>query len=357
MKRIAVALNYSPYLKDNIFRTFNYADKHLCDYFQLIKKNVESRGDEIHTLDVYDNNDDIDIIIYVDFPMYPKIKDFKNRLKNSVKSLKYLYTGATSKRILYIWESPALNKQNWKNKNYKYFDYILSYSPIASEKYIYFQYTVSANTENIKYNDITINLYKTKKLCCMVASNKSSRIKNSGYKFRYNVIRYFENINDEFDLYGFGWESNYGILSLLKSIFRGKKYVFNQPKNYKGVISEKIELYSNYKFVFAIENLLDYKGYVTEKLIEVLLSESVPIYNGENIIGCQIPDDIYIDINKFSNLDELYKFIKLMDYETYFSYIYRKMRYIQSDEFKCFLHQNNVEKMIDIIYSRSSTNK
>ena len=88
-----------------------------------------------------------------------------------------------------------------------------------------------------------------------------------------------------------------------------ERYIFNDNSTYNDIAVQK---YSKYKFVLALENSIG-DGYITEKLINPLLANSIPIYAG--------PKDVFNIINKkriiyvydFNNIDLLIEYIHLID--------------------------------------------
>ena len=73
---------------------------------------------------------------------------------------------------------------------------------------------------------------------------------------------------------------------------------------------QPIEAYSNNKFCLALENKFR-EGYVTEKILNVFMSGSVPIYCGCSKTVKQIFNPkCFIDINDFDSVDECIHYIK-----------------------------------------------
>ncbi len=91
--------------------------------------------------------------------------------------------------------------------------------------------------------------------------------------------------------------------------FKDSRFVYNENQTYNDIA---VEIYSKYKFVLALENGIE-DGYITEKILNPLLANSIPIYAG--------PSDVFNIINKkriiyvydFKNTNELIDYIKLVD--------------------------------------------
>lgn len=120
-----------------------------------------------------------------------------------------------------------------------------------------------------------------------------------------------------------------------------KKYdreTYNSDETYNDIAVNK---YLEYKFVLALENSIK-NGYVTEKLINPILANSIPIYAG--------PKDIFEFINKkrviythdFPNYEELLKYIEIVDNDDYlYNQIINEPIFINN-----FLHLDNFESYI-----------
>jgi hypothetical protein len=74
--------------------------------------------------------------------------------------------------------------------------------------------------------------------------------------------------------------------------------------------------YTDYKFVLALENGIDV-GYLTEKLINPILANSIPIYAGPNDIFDIINKKRIIYIYDFENFDKLNEYIEKIDNNDY----------------------------------------
>ena len=77
-------------------------------------------------------------------------------------------------------------------------------------------------------------------------------------------------------------------------------------------VSDKIEFIKNYKFNLAIENCLDY-GYVTEKLIEGFIADTLPVYWGSDYVKEEFGTTGYININDFKDVSHALDYIKKVD--------------------------------------------
>lgn len=83
----------------------------------------------------------------------------------------------------------------------------------------------------------------------------------------------------------------------------------NNEKNWH---KSKIEYLSGYKFNIAFENS-NSDGYITEKLVDPFMANSVPIYWGSEGNILPFSKNALICANDFSNLNDLIKYVKYVD--------------------------------------------
>jgi len=87
----------------------------------------------------------------------------------------------------------------------------------------------------------------------------------------------------EFDMYGLGWHMN-----------DGYGWHINDSR-FKGPLVNKIDGIANYKYTIALENS-PVSGEVTEKFIDAILCNTIPIYNGNRDIEKYYPNSCeYLD--------------------------------------------------------------
>ena len=110
------------------------------------------------------------------------------------------------------------------------------------------------------------------KFCCMIVSNPKAKKR----------IDFFKN------------------LSKIKHVDSGGAVL----NNIGGRVKDKIDFIKDYKFVFAFENAM-YDGYTTEKILEPLLVNSIPIYWGNNLLANDFNSEKYIHYNDFLSEDLL----------------------------------------------------
>lgn len=149
--------------------------------------------------------------------------------------------------------------------------------------------------------------WKDRKQLVMVSSNKHYRgiqdppldspsynraIETQLHDHRYQGIGYFKP-RGSLDLFGQGW-----------------------PPEIAPACEDKLKTIRSYKFSLCLENG-QYPGYVTEKLIDCLVAEVVPLYLGAPDIHDYFPSDSFIDLRQFTSWSQLQDLMDQMSEETW----------------------------------------
>lgn len=120
------------------------------------------------------------------------------------------------------------------------------------------------------------------KFMSLIVSQKSLMALGEGYKYRLDILTYILNSNLPIDIYG----------RICKSINKEDERIKGEFKDY--------EPYENYQFHICIENFRT-NAYVSEKVINPLLTNTTPIY-----LGCRNIDKYFGDnvIQMSGNLNQ-----------------------------------------------------
>jgi hypothetical protein len=97
-------------------------------------------------------------------------------------------------------------------------------------------------------------------------------------------------------------------LSKYKQVASGGKV----RNNVGGRVPDKVKFISDYKFNIAFENS-SHPGYATEKLMEALITNTIPIYWGDPKIGNDFNAKAFINCHDFESMDEVIEHIKKVD--------------------------------------------
>lgn len=121
---------------------------------------------------------------------------------------------------------------------------------------------------------------KKEKFCCMVVSNPNAKER---IDFFYQLSEY-------------------------KKVDSGGKYL----NNIDLIVENKKEFIKDYKFVISFENS-SHPGYTTEKLIEPMLVDSIPIYWGNPAAGNDFNTKSFVNVNDFRTFEDAIKYIIELD--------------------------------------------
>jgi hypothetical protein len=148
---------------------------------------------------------------------------------------------------------------------------------------------------------------------------------------------------DYLDLYGKKWDSYNNLPLKWKNAILP---LLGKPKNRS--ISNKLNTISNYRFCLCVENF-EYPGYITEKIIDSIVAQTVPIYFGAPDIQNHVPSDCYIDVRSFANIKSLYDYIQNIDEEHYQKIIIAGQKYLNSDTGKLHSFEGFAANIFNLI--------
>jgi hypothetical protein len=343
-----------PYLENKIFdlsNPVNGKDNHMFFFYEL-KKVLEVNNIFISTQDIHPINES-EIIFYNDMP-----KKFPKR-------------NIDQKIYLFAMESVAVKPENFNLSLYKYFDKVFTWYEDFINEIDIIKINYSFNIKHIEFIDFN----NKQGFLCMVSGNKFSNHKYELYTERIKLIEFLENNkNYNFDLYGTGWDDAYKniilyniakwfqqnrllrkILFIIErslSVFGLSKIYKKNYKSFKGMLSPKIPKISEYKFNICYENVNNIPGYITEKLFDCFFAGCIPIYLGAPDILKFIPNDTFIDRNKFKDNSELLFFLNSISFEEYSIYQKNILNFLNSEKANKFSSEYNANLIVSEITSK-----
>lgn len=252
---------------------------------------------------IFDRNEIHDIVFYTD-----------SFLKNN-----YVLNFKGKKNIAWILEPRSIDDTTYEQviRNLNLYDYVISHDKF------FISYVNNINPKKGLLCDVggtwieekDWNIYQKKKNTSIIASNKRS---TNGHKLRHDII------------------SKYG--NKIDSIL-GRGY---------NPITYKLEGLSDYRFSVTIENETDT---FTEKLIDCLITGTIPIYYGPSHIDKVFNIDGFLIINKIEDFGNITKDLN----EEYYN---SKIKIIE-ENFNLSLKYTNTEDLIynthcDIIFANEN---
>ena len=170
----------------------------------------------------------------------------------------------------------------------------------------------------------TIFLQK-KKFCCFVVSNENCPTRN---KFFHQLSRY-------------------------KKVDSRGKYL----NNIGAPVKDKKTFISDYKFVLSFENK-SYPGYVTEKIVEPMIVNSIPIYWGDPYINNDFNSKSFVNINDFKSIKQAINYIIELDND---DRLYKKLMtepwFTNNQLNENYLPENLLFKLVNMIENRGNRNE
>jgi len=268
--------------QDNIFTE---SGRDSCNLpFIKLKDALKKCAIEIHTPDMCSGEPEIEIHLNVQNPV------------------------STGYKYLILWEHEDIYPKNKIVPNY--------YRAIFSWKNLRRKNSFLLPCCNLDRPSGTKTFSEREIYFSMLASNNflNTRNINELYIERARIINWFaKNHPMKFKLYGPNWNFKVRNLSIYGRLLRHFDRIFHVEdqlvkKIYCGYISSKFSILEDSKYSFCYENSR-VDNYVTEKLIEAIIGGTVPIYIGPSNIGDFIPDECYINADKFNSLKSLYEFV------------------------------------------------
>jgi alpha(1,3/1,4) fucosyltransferase len=228
------------------------------------------------------------------------------------------------KSIALLFESAVVKPSNWTKYNHDKFKYILTWNDDFVDEKKYFKF----NFPQPSFCSINnVRPFAEKKLCALIAANKTSAHHNESYSARVETIKWFEKKHpDGLDLFGYGWDSGVRAKSSLlrRRVARRLPFLstndFIPQKTYRGLAESKSVVLRDYRFAICYENATGIPGYITEKIFDCFIAGVVPVYLGPPNINDYIPNSCYIDRNDFQNHRDLYHFLASMGEKKYDQY-------------------------------------
>jgi alpha(1,3/1,4) fucosyltransferase len=245
---------------------------------------------------------------------------------------KALKEGLGKKIVVLLVESYLIAPWNYKISNHLGIGTIFTWKKelIDNKKYYEFFLPFGGAIDPRKSID-----FDKKKLIMSISGNKFSSNKGELYSYRRKTVKFLnKECPNTFDLYGVGWGDN-GLVSNIKRFIRHGQFDFTNYQTYRGSPDNKNEVISSYKFVICYENAR-FNDYITEKIFDVFVNKSVPIFYGANNMSEHVPENTFINREDFNSDYELISYLNKVDKNQYMEYIYNINTFLDSKEFHKF---------------------
>jgi hypothetical protein len=207
-----------------------------------------------------------------------------------------------SKRILIVLEPSSVNPISHSRFVQGRYGRVF----VASHMWVKREGTSMFQWPQSNLDDVKVNVEWSKKFdkIVMIARNNFSVGRKEQYSFRRTVVA---ESTLEVDVFGDGWQDSklqimtkvaksllLHLASLTPSIKLEIKFNLNYPKDrLKGPTSDKFETNSLYRYSLVIENSPDY---VSEKLIDAIISGTIPIYCGPRLSDFGFRNNLALEV-------------------------------------------------------------
>ena len=303
---------------DRIFDVNSTVNRdYLLEPYMEMKQEFERLGHEIHTIDHYNCLGDVDYFLFFRLDW-----DVCKAIVKSGKADKMVYCTA---------EPPSVHRYN-SPIGYSLLKHIFPFILTWNDDWTDEKSVFKRNTPYWFVDQRVGSLaYSQKKLLTCIAGNKYSDYPGELYSERKKAICFFEEYYPkEFDLYGTGWNKE-------------------EHPCYRGRIDDKSGCYHKYRFALCYENIEGLKGYITEKLLDCLVSGIVPVYAGSTDVSEYVPEECFIRLRDFDDYYELYDYISVMDEETYNSFLESADAFLKSAKSDYFSGSRYARYILDAV--------
>lgn len=254
----------------------------------LLKKAFLENGDDINTLDMYKDLNEVDVFLFSVI---------------NYEALALIYKAGLEGRCVYCSGEPVVVKPDNCKEGYKRLGNMFPYFMTVDRNAVDDERVFFRTLPYFDYPEWGSVPFDEKKLITNISGNKHSDHPYEIYSVREEAMTYFEkNYPSEIDCYGPGWD-------------------VNEHPSYRGMCDSKAETYHYHKFALSLENTIKVPGYITEKIFDCFKYGIVPIYWGAPDVYEFIPRECFIDYTDFDSLKELSDFLFGMTKERYEEYL------------------------------------
>jgi len=257
-----------------------------------------------------------------------------------------------------IFENHFLWKNNGDFSRYKEFNRVFTYNDevVDGEKVIKLNYAF-----DLPKTIAGLNAQKHK-LAVMICSNHKRDVKHLVYADRRETITWFQDHQpDAFDLYGLNWDKGVPPFQaqpmfqrLLRRIGLLRFFPRKRYASWRGKVARKRDVLGNYRFGFCYENTTEILGYITEKIFDVMMAGTVPVYLGPENAKRHIPAACFVNRAEFPDHTSLYTYLSTMTDERYSKYLEAINAFISSKSSYEFSIDCFVDRILSTIIKKGS---
>ncbi|MFA6391479.1 MAG: glycosyltransferase family 10 [Patescibacteria group bacterium] len=254
--------------------------------------------------------------------------------------------------ILFLFEPEVVIPKQYSKIILNRYGKIFTYRDDLIDNHLFFKLRYPQGQQLLP----TLTTFAERKFLTFMNANKYSYVDNEIYSFRRQAIRYFDNINFQFDIYGPGWNDNsifnwrYLVTAIkaakvgqyLKDAYDG----LHHYQSYRGTVDDKYSTLAQYKFVLCFENEKNVEGWISEKIFDCLFTGAIPIYLGASNIEKYVPSECFIDMRQFKSFSDLNDNLSKIDEPQFLKYQNAGQDFIRSSVFEQWQPKGVFEEII-----------
>ena len=197
--------------------------------------------------------------------------------------------------------------------------------------------------------------FESRKLATMISSRVKKNRRHCCSYLRLQTILMFERRHlDDFDLWGIGWDKGVNFLqehplpySAISALHLHRLLPRRRLRCWRGAVTRKRDVLPRYRFAYCYENTTEIPGYVTEKIFDVLMAGTVPVYLAHPSVADSIPRACFVDRADFRSDEDLYRFLKGMDEARWQVYADAGVEFLTSQAAQDFSISERVNRVLD----------
>lgn len=273
---------------------------------------------ELNTLDCHPESALISAVVFMDYP------DESDVIGQRLLRL-------TVPKFLFTCESPIIRPQNFSPENKSKFTKIFTYDldKVDGDSIEF------AQPYGFRVEDVPVegpSEFSKRRLLCAMAGNKANAAASSLYELRRNDYLYFSSLGcSQFSLYGKGWSS--------------------EEPCYRGVVENKLATLSKYRFSLCYENTAARSWYLSEKLLEVMQANCVPVYAGPTEIEKILPRSAVILRSDFDSAEALHRYLAEMSETRFETFLASARAWLTSGYGALWQIERNTKAVAETIFT------